>query len=198
MLDERFVLLAITFNIYGATRYLRQTLKGSNRPNRVTWFMWSLAPLVAFIAELGDSVGLPALMTLIIGLDCALIFLASFANPAAHWKLTKFDLTCGAISLLGLMLWLLTRHSELAIGLSIVADAAASVPTIVKAYRHPASENSLLYSFAAVSAIITLLTLQDWTFSHWGFPVYIAADSLLIAAILIYRSHNHVETQSVS
>jgi hypothetical protein len=60
-----------------------------------------------------------------------------------------------------------------AIGMSIAADALASVPTLIKAVRAPETEHATPFRNAVFNAGITLLTITHWSFSTWGFPVYI-------------------------
>ncbi len=107
------------------------------------------------------------------------MLIASLVNKKAYWEITKFDLVCGGLSILALILWGITRTGNIAIALSIMADGLAAVPTVIKAYRRPDTENSS-FIFGAISAAITLLTIQNWTFAQYGFPIYI----LLICTLL--------------
>lgn len=104
MIDERFVIFGALFNLIGGSSYVIATLEGRARPNRVTWFIWAVAPLIAFIAQLTQGVGLRSLMTFMVGFMPLLVFIASFVNKKSYWKLTNFDLFCGFLSLVGLAL----------------------------------------------------------------------------------------------
>ena len=181
------MLLAAGFNVLGGIDYLVLTLRGSVRPNRVTWLVWALAPLIAFAAELGQGVGLPAVMTFMVGFMPLLILVATFVNRSGAWRLGRLDVVCGALSLIGLGLWALTRVGNVAIVLSILADFLAAVPTIVKAFQRPDTEGARIYACAAVSASITLLTIHDWTFSQYAFPVYILAICIPIFGLVRFR-----------
>ena len=187
MIDPRFVLLAAGISFLGGLTYLVATLKGSVRPNRVTWFMWSLAPLVAFAAELQQGVGLQALATFMAGFNPLLILIASFVNPASAWRLTRFDACCGCLSLAGLGLWYLTRAGDVAIVFAILADGLAAVPTLIKAAVAPESENYLGFLAFTISAAITLLTVSVWNFATYGFPLYLCLIGLLLTALIKFR-----------
>ena len=184
MLDERFVFLGAAIGSLGSLSYLIATISGRARPNRVTFFFWALAPLIAFAAELTEGVRIQAIMTLLVGLSPLAIFLASFVNPKAEWRLTRFDVGCGALALAGTVLWMLTRSGNLAILFSIAADGFAAIPTIVKSYRYPESENRWLYLASAINAGMTLLTVREWTFAFYGFPAYILAVTIIIFALV--------------
>lgn len=187
MIDQHFVLLGAVIGFAGGVSYLIGTLKGTVRPNRVSWFMWSLAPLVAFAAEMRQGVGLPAVMTFMVGFNPLLILISSFANPRSAWQVTKFDLACGGLSLAGLCLWYLTRAGDVAILFAIVADALAAVPTVVKAYADPDSENYTGFLAFAINAGITLLTIKVWIFASYAFPLYIFVICLVMTALIALR-----------
>lgn len=190
MIDQHWIILGVTLNFLGAIGYLIGTVKGNTRPNRVTWFMWALAPLVAFFAEIKQGVGLQSLMTFMVGFSPLLIFIASFVNRNSEWKITKLDIVCGGLSLLGLAFWAITRHGNIAILFAILADGLAAIPTVVKSYRAPETENYWVFLGAMVSAGITLLTITVWNFEHYAFPVYILAICTILFVLIKFKVRN--------
>ena len=187
MIDQKFVILGAILSFYGGMSYLIATLKGKARPNRVSWALWALAPLIAFSAEIKHGVGLPALMTFMVGFNPLLIVLASFVNKKATWKLSKLDVLCGILSIIGLVLWLITGKGVIAILFSILADAFAGVPTIVKSWLEPESENHTVFLFGAINAIITLLAIKTWDFAHYAFPLYILSICVLLFVLIRFK-----------
>jgi len=175
MIDPRFVFVAILFNLWGSTAYSISTIQGKTKPNRVTWFLLAVAPMIAFSAELGSGGGLESVMTFMVGFGPLLVFISSFINPKSYWRISRFDLVCGAISVLALIGWLVTGTGMTAIILSILADFLAFVPTFKKAFIYPETENAILYRNGSISATITLLSIQDWKPSTYLFPFYILA-----------------------
>src|SRR5690349_2047349 len=105
MIDQNFVLLGIFINFLGGLSYIIDTLKGKAKPNKVTWLLWAFASFVAFSAEVKQGVGVQSLMTFMVGFTPLLIFIAAFFNKKAYWKISKLDIICGALSILGLLLW---------------------------------------------------------------------------------------------
>ena len=172
MLDPRFVLLGFAISLIGGASYAIDTFKGRAKPNRVSWLLWAVAPLIAFAAELSGGVGWQALMTFAVGFIPLVVLAASFTNKQAYWAITPLDLHCG-FSVMALILWALTRNGDIAIVFSILADGLASIPTVVKSYREPGTESYSAYLATALSAGITLLTTTTWNFAHFAFPAYI-------------------------
>lgn len=187
MLNEKFIILGALFSLYGGLSYLIDTIKGKAKPNRITWFLWTLAPMIAFAAQLEKGVGLTALMTFMVGFNPAMIVIASFINKKSYWKLNKMDYFYGAISVFAIIIWQVTGEGNLAILFSIIADAFASIPTIIKSYKEPETESSNSYLFFTINAGITLLTIKDWTFAQWGFPVYIFILCSLIYVLVKFK-----------
>lgn len=190
MINEQFVLVGAALNLIGSLSYLRDTIRGKTKPNRVSWFLWALAPLIAFGAQIDDGVGFSALMTFMVGFGPLLIFLGSFVNRRSEWRLNQLDLVCGILSILGLALWLTTGDGILAIIFAIVADGLAAVPTLVKAYKEPKSENWHAFLLGAISAGITLLTIDNWDFAHVGFPAYIFAVCIALFILIKFEIGN--------
>ncbi len=187
MIDPNFVLLGAVLQVVGSYSYLKETLQGKVKPNRVSWLLWAIAPLIAFFAELNQGVGIQSLTTFIVGFVPLVIFIASFVNKKSSWALNKFDATCGIFSILGLVLWYLTQSGNIAILFSILADGLASVPTVIKSYSNPETENSTLFWFGVINAVLGLLVIQTWNFEHWAFPAYLFFMNLLLATTIQLR-----------
>ena len=187
MINQNFIFIGLLLQTYGGWQYFIDTIKGKIQPNRVSWFLWSLAPLIAFAAEVKQGVGVQSLTTFIVGFIPLVVFIASFVNRKAVWKLGVFDFICGLLSVLGLILWLVTKVGNIAILFSIFADALAAVPTIVKSYKAPESESVGVYSFGVINAAITILTIRQWNFANWGYPVYLVLLDTLITVLISFK-----------
>lgn len=187
MIHSNFIYLGVVLQAWGGLSYLIDTLKGKVKPNRVTWFLWTLAPLIAFVAQVQQGVGIESLATFIVGFVPLLVFIASFVNKKAEWKTHPIDYWCGGLSLIGLALWLVTRVGNVAIVFSILADALACIPTIIKAYYEPETENDLVFIFGFINALIALLVITTWNFENYGFQLYLFFANGLIAALIRLR-----------
>jgi hypothetical protein len=187
MLHSNFVIIGTLIGAVGSFAYLIDTVKGKVKPNRVSFLLWSIAPLIAFFAQIKQGVGLEALMTFSTGFLPLTVLIASFVNKQAEWKLTRFDLLCGVLSLVGLVLWLVTKVGNVAIFFSIVADGLAAVPTIVKSYRYPDTELAWPWLATVIGVVLTLLTLPALTFANSGFIIYILVVNLLIFVLVQFR-----------
>lgn len=187
MLNENFVYVGVVLSFLGALSYLVDTLKGKAKPNKVSWFVWALAPLIAFGATVQQGVGVRSLLTFMVGFNPLLIFLASFVNKKAYWKITTLNLACGALAIAGLVLWLITDIPNLAIFFGILADGIAAIPTVIKSYKDPETENPNVFLGSGIAALITLLTIKVWNFEQFAFPVYILGICALLYVFIKFK-----------
>lgn len=192
MLNPNFVFLGAIFNLTGSSSYAFDTLRGKTQPNRVTWLLWAVAPLIAFSAQISAGVGIRALMTFMVGFGPAVIFTSSFFNKKAYWKVSKLDIVCGVMSVLAIVLWLLTKTGDIAILFSLVADALALIPTLLKAIKAPETESYNVFFFGAISAAITLLTISHWTFTVAAFPIYILTHCTILFLLIFRKQGIHL------
>src|ERR1051326_3873885 len=98
------VLIGAAINATGSFRYIRDTLRGTTKPNRVTYFMWAIAPLIATAAAVSRGVSWAVVPVFMSGFCPFLVFLSSFSNKQAYWKLGALDYVCGAFSAVALIL----------------------------------------------------------------------------------------------
>ncbi|MGO8863378.1 MAG: hypothetical protein ACLQRH_21840 [Acidimicrobiales bacterium] len=184
MINVHFVYLGAAIGACGSAVYVRDTLRGTTQPNRVTWLLWAFAPLLAAAVEFRSGVGLRTLTTFMIGFMPLLVFVASFHNSAAVWKVRRLDYACGAMSLAGTAAWLATRNGVIAIVAAIAADFLAGIPTMLKSWTNPESETVASYAGAAISAGILLLTIDHWTTEVAAFPLFILCIALVQVAVV--------------
>jgi hypothetical protein len=179
VINVHFVFLGSAIGMVGTSIYLRDTLRGTTKPNRVTWLLWALAPLLASAVEFRDGVGLRALPTFMIGFMPLLVFIGSFHNPASVWQIRRLDYACGVMSVAGTITWLCTQNGVVAIAAAIAADFVAGIPTMVKSWSHPETETVTSYIGAVINVAILLLTVDHWTFEVAAFPAFILCIGLV-------------------
>ena len=179
MLGPEFIFVAILLRFMAGADYLVATWRGSVKPNPVTWLFWGLAPLVAFAAQVQNSVEPSNWVSLALGLGPLFIFAVSIGR-GNRWRISLFDMLCGGSALIGIVLWQVTADPVLAICFGVLADFLGGIPTLRKSYSAPYSEKALPYFLSILSMIVTLLTLKDWVFVTAGFPTYILCINVVL------------------
>ncbi|HOZ37063.1 MAG TPA: hypothetical protein PLR18_04545 [bacterium] len=186
---QYIVILGTVANLYGSYFYLRDTLRGRVKPNRVSWLLWSTAPLIAAVAAFSDGARWAVLPVFMSGFCPLLIFIGSFLNRQAYWRLEKFDYLCGLFSILALIFWAITKQPLVAIIFSVLSDGLAAVPTIVKGYRHPETELPIVYLVGIFSALTGFLVLKTFALTEILFPIYLVlVNSALAGSVYLGRA----------
>ena len=151
--------------------YARDTLRGRVRPHRITWFVSGVAAWVACAGQLAQGVVLGAVLTFGVAVVPTAIVVASFAHPGSSWRSSRFDRCCLVLALAAIVV-LLRSSGDAAIAMGIAARALGAVPTVVKAWRAPRTEQTTVYAAGVFGAVCTLAALGTWTFSTAAFAVY--------------------------
>jgi len=190
-----FYLLLLGAGIQLATElfYVWTMFKGSTKPNRVTFLIWALAPMIAVPAALSEGAGWAVLPVFMSGFGPLLVFVASFAAPGAYWKLGRLDYACGAFSLLALLLWWVTQNPFYAILFAILSDALALLPTLIKTWSHPETEHYAAYAGAIFGSIAALFVVESFIFTAVAFQTYLIVACTAVI-VLIFRKELHIRT----
>ncbi|KKS67555.1 MAG: hypothetical protein UV36_C0006G0005 [Parcubacteria group bacterium GW2011_GWC2_42_6] len=184
---QYLVILGAAVNLIGTSFYIRRTLRGQNKPNRVTYLLWSAAPMIATGAGLSAGAGWATLPVFASGFIPFLVFLASFYNPQAYWKLSALDYVCGAFSVVSLILWMIVKEPNAAIALAIISDGLAGMPTLIKSWKFPETESASGYLAAIFSAGTSFAAIKRWNFSELAFPIYLIAMCSAISFAVLHR-----------
>jgi hypothetical protein len=187
MINENYIYLGLIITSLGGLSYLIKTLQGKVQPNRVTWFMWGLAPLIAFFAQVKEGVGSQSLLTLTVALVPFIVFFASFLNKKSYWEVSKVDILFGALSLVGLIIWQITGVGNIAIIFSLIADFMASFPTLMKSFHFPETEHAFTYFTTIIGSLITLLTIDNWDFATYSFPLYLFVIAIVFTILIQFK-----------
>ncbi len=183
--EHWLVILSALISCIGGYAYVRDTIRGTTQPNRISWGLWALAPLIGTGAALtaGADVWV-TIRTFLAGFLPLLVFIASFWNRKSFWKATSFDITCGGFSILALILWLVVGIPTYAILLAALGDFFAALPTIVKAWKFPETETGFTYVTSLVSVLLVLPSMHVWSIENSSFQIYLlVVNVMLIAAV---------------
>jgi len=179
------VILSVIISIGGSYAYIRDTLAGKTKPNRVSWSMWAIAPLIGTAAAISAGADFWATSRIFLaGFLPLLVFLASFLNKKGYWKLTLFDIACGSLSIIALIAWGIVKSPQLAILLVAIGDGFALLPTVRKAWKFPETETGITYMASLVSVILVIPSIPIWNIENSAFQIYLlAANTILLFAI---------------
>jgi hypothetical protein len=181
MIPEYFAVVGALIGSLGGFYYLFDTIRGRARPNRVTWFLWGLFPMIIFVAQRAQGVEGLSWASFAAGFTPFLILLASFLNKQAYWKTEARDYALMAAAIAGIVLWALTDDPNLAILFALLADFLAGLPTFLKAYRYPETESWIAYAISTLGFGIAVLAIPSVSFENVAFVIYLFMMNALLA-----------------
>lgn len=178
MLPAGFIIIAILLRLASGMSYFKATWQGRAQPSLVSWFFWSVTALIAFAVQIVKGDGVSAWVTLAIGLSPIAVCAAALYRGAYRAGFSRGDKWCVALTIIGILLWLINKNPLTALVMSILADIFSSIPTILKSWRAPHTEYPIAYMLSIASMAITLLTISNWAITNWLFVAYILGINL--------------------
>ena len=186
MLPEKIIFIGVLVSFFCSIWYIKNIIYGNTKPNLVSWFIWMLAPFVGFFLQLKAGAGFSSLGVFMAGFGPFLVIVFSLFKKNAFWKIQIFDVICGLISIIALILYVITNNLAISIIFAILSDFLAYIPTFIKSYKYPETENSSIYLGGIFNNILALLIIKNWTFTIYSFPIYLVLANL-IEIYFIYR-----------
>jgi len=193
VLPEDFAIVGAVIGSLGGFYYLYETIVGKNQPNRITWLLWGIFPMVIFVAQRAQGVEGLSWTSFVAGFTPLLIVAASFFNKLAYWKSEPRDYYLMAAAVAGIVLWAVTDNPNLAILFALLADMLAGIPTLIKAYRQPESESWIAYVISSFGFGISLLSVQTYDFENTGFVAYVFVINGVLAALAARGSRSRLQ-----
>ncbi len=90
--------------------------------------------------------------------------------------------------MVGIVAWQTTDNPLLGLYFGIAADFAGTVPTIIKTWRLPESEEPLFYILDAAAGGFNMLALTSWTIADFSYPLYLFLINALVAFLVLRRT----------
>jgi hypothetical protein len=193
MLPEYFAVIGSVIASTGGIYYAYLTFKGQVKPNRVTWFFWSAFPMIAFVAQLSQGVGLVAWATFVAGAPPVLVLIGSLFNKDAYWGTRNIDYWFAVAGFLSVIAWQVTNIPNIAFTFALLADLLVALPTIIKTYQFPETENWKAYGVSAFGFLLAVLAVHEWRYEYYAFVVYLFLLNLGIAILAARRPAAAVE-----
>lgn len=181
-MNNILIILSTTIACISYGIMIKSMLKGLARPNRTTRFVVMVANIIQTLALLQSGNNVSVWLTGVFAINNVIIFILSIKFGMGGWD--KLDIICLLLSILGLILWKLTSIPEIGLFLAIASDFTCFVPTIIKSYKRPETEEWKFYGLDFIAALFNLFATTNWRISSIIFPVYILfIDGLLMSLI---------------
>ncbi len=193
MKPEYIVYISLVVSLVANFVYIRETLLGRTKPDRASWFVWFLIPFIASFLVFRKGELYSALPIFISGFTSFLVFVSSFFNKNAYWKMDKIDISCLASAVIAIGFWLWCENTVWATFFTILAEFISFIPTYVKSWKFPFSENLSPYYSGLINTSLSLLVLKEFNFNTAGFAVSLFLMAFL-EVVIIKISRRHIKS----
>lgn len=173
----------ITF--VGIALYLFTILRGGTKPNRATWWIWTVVGVMlgASYYSSGGRHTIWVPLGYIIGPFAVAILSIKYGEGGWTW----FDRYCLFAAGASVVLWVIFRSPFIALLINLCTDFIGALPTIRKAYRDPASENRIAWALVFLGNTVNLFAVESWTVAIALYPIYIFMGTGSIVALIFIR-----------
>jgi hypothetical protein len=180
-----FGVLAGIVSILDAIPYARDVIRRTTRPQRATWFIWSMLAIVALASQLADGATWSIVMVATQAMVTTLVLLLSIRH--GEGGLSPLDLTAVAIATLGVLGWFVFSTPVIATACVVFADTLGVALMLPKTWREPSSETFTTFALASAAGLLSALAVASLDASLLLYPVYFFVANGLIASIIVIR-----------
>jgi len=180
-----FLILATLVTVGAVVPYARDILKGSTKPNIVSWITWTLLTGIATAAEIAGHEYITAIFTSAAVLETAVIVVLGLKY--GYVKYTAFDVVCQLSAIVGLILWQLFNSPTVGVVASVAIDFIGAIPTIRHSWVKPTEETWSTYALAGLGGALAIVASTNYNWTSLTYAVYIVAVNIILSAILIGR-----------
>ena len=173
----------LVLSLISPISYTKSMLAGKTKPHRVTRLIVWLASIAGILGVLHS--------TNTAGIIFAFIFfgratyLLGMSIMYGVGGASRLDKTCLTIGLTALAAYLITGSGLLAISFGILADFIGYIPTFVKTWHQPKSEDPLFFSIESAASVLAIFAIWQPRVDIL-FPIYFFLCGGTVV-VLIYR-----------
>jgi len=178
-----WIIGTLVLSLISPISYTKSMLAGKSKPHRITRLIVWLASVAGVLGVLHTS-NLPGKIFAYIFLARAsyLLVMSIIYGVGGFARLDKYCLVLGVMALIA---YVTTRNGLLAISLGILADLIGYIPTFIKTYHQPQSEDPVFFSIEGAASLFGVFAV--WSFQVGIlFPLYFTLCSATVVT-LIYR-----------
>lgn len=145
-------------------------------------FLLSLL-FVGTLIDQGDRNGIYIAVAQLIG--SFVILALSFKKGMGGWEATDKIVLLMTVS--SLIVWKTTANPLLGLLMSMVTDFVGFIPTVIKTWKWPETEEWKFYLSDVLSSTFSLLSLEDYSLGKSAFPAYILFVNALGVLLILGR-----------
>ena len=178
-------LLAGVVGIADTIPYVRDTIRGSTRPHRGTWLIWSVLAIVVFLSQRADGATWSLIMAAAQAVLTGAIFLLSIRR--GEGGLSPADVLMLTLAGGGVIGWIVADEPVIATACVVAADLIGAAMMVPKTYRDPGSETLATFALASLSGALAAGAVGTLDPSLLLYPAYYCLANGALAVLIHNR-----------
>lgn len=179
-------LLAGAVGVADTLPYLRDMRRGTTRPHRGTWLVWSVLAIGACLAHGAEGVRWSLLMLLVQAILTSLVLCLAVRSGVGG--LSRRELLMLGMAGMGIVGWAVAGDPLVATLCIIAADLTGFLLMAPKAWRDPGSETGSTFALAALSGVLALGAVGSPALTLLLYPAWYAVSNGVLASIIVVRA----------
>ncbi|MBI3560057.1 hypothetical protein HY087_02940 [Candidatus Gottesmanbacteria bacterium] len=183
-----FLIASILLPLYSLWPYIRSIIHGDTKPHRTTRFVYLVIGMLTTTSLLASHDGVAFWISAVSTVQAIVLFYFGLSYGVGGWSRT--DIACLAMAVIGIVAWQTTKNPVYGLYFGIGADFAGTVPTIIKTYHHPETENWQFYGLDALAGFFNMLAIRTITPATSSYPLYLILVNGLIALLVLGKRND--------
>lgn len=172
-------------SLLGFFPYIASIYRGQTRPNRATWWVWTVCNGILFTSYYAAGERLSAWVPLSVAI--ASFGVAILSLKRGEGGFSRFDRGCLVSSAIGLALWGASGSPITALAINIGIDFVGALPTIRKTYLDPKSESLSAWALFLAANVVNLFAVEAWASPSVALPIYYFLLTVAVVALAARR-----------
>ena len=177
--------LSALLSFIGFAYYIHNILRGKTKPERSSWWIWTILMVVAFAAQAAAGSTWSLFLTGALLLGNLIIALMSLRHGYGRFK--NRDYIALIVTFVGLYLWKITENPLAALLIIICVDFLGNLLTILKSWRAPYSENMITWILTTLGAVFGNFAVGSLNVTRQIFPIYVVIANLIVIGAIYSR-----------
>ncbi len=185
-------IIAGAFSIIGYIAYGRSLFsrKRDINPNISSWILWTLSYFLILISYYFSGARTTIWVPLIYAAANLVILL--FIVRHGYYRVSLLEKILIGAAILSIPAWIVFHSPFATLVINMGIDSAAIVPTAMKVYRKPLSEDKTAWALFSLADIANIFAIAEWNLHIALYPI-IAAICCCATFLFLYRTPHFIK-----
>jgi hypothetical protein len=177
--------LAVVAGVANTIPYIRDIRRGTTRPHRGTWLIWSVLAIVVCLSQRADGASWSLLMPAAQAVLTSLTFLLAIRRGQGGvdvWDRVAIGIAGG-----GVAGWMVADAPIVATACVVGADAIGAAMMVPKTYRDPDSETLSTFALASLGGALAAGAVGGTELALLIYPIYFCVVNGALALVIHQR-----------